>query len=574
MPRQKKPEELKKDELIEEAIAGIETGKYSNANEAAQKLGIPSNTLYRRLAGGKSRTEARQEQQHLTAAEEKALVQWLTRLIENGYPARHVFVREMAEEIRNRHVANINDNSIELVSYPSIGSSWVQRFLHRHQHLKTVIGVPIEAARMRDTSQEAIDNWFAAFVETIEEHNIMTENIYNMDETGFSIRTLQSAHVIIDKRMRKSFQAHPGRQEWVTSIECICADGTITSPFIIFKGEHISSAWIPKNAPHDWKFSCNSKGWTSNIHGLEWLRRCFEPATREKANGRTRLLICDGHDSHITGDFILHCIQNNIILLLLPPHSSHILQPLDVGLFGPLKTAMSSQLHRLIRTGVSRLQKVEWLHYYVLPWSIALTQKNIAAGWRGAGLFPFNPEKVQRFIPRPATPSPKAHVVLDSISLPSNPFDNSLITSSPPDATVLHTANIALKELVSHSGAVLHTPARRYVKRLGDTTERLRAENTILRHENQEMKDVLSARKERTTEKRIIIKHKRVVSTLQIYEDVAAAEAQTKAKKKRKGTRKYKQPSPEVDDKDMEESEAEDDDLEVELLDEIVVQRH
>jgi len=41
------------------------------------------------------------------------------------------------------------------------------------------------------------------------------------------------------------------------------------------------------------------------------------------------MLICDGHDSHITGDFIGHCMDNDILLMILPPHSSHLTQPLD-----------------------------------------------------------------------------------------------------------------------------------------------------------------------------------------------------------------------------------------------------
>lgn len=71
------------------------------------------------------------------------------------------------------------------------------------------------------------------------------------------------------------------------------------------------------------------------------------------------MLICDGHDSDITGDFIGHCMDNNILLMILPPHSSHLIQPLDVGVFGALKKVMASKIEPLLRTGVSRIQKVE-----------------------------------------------------------------------------------------------------------------------------------------------------------------------------------------------------------------------
>ena len=65
----------------------------------------------------------------------------------------------------------------------------------------------------------------------------------------------------------------------------------------------------------------------------------FEPQTRVKAGDQPRLLIVDGHGSHIRADFIAHCMENNIDLLVMPPHYSHLLQPLNVGVFSAFKRA-------------------------------------------------------------------------------------------------------------------------------------------------------------------------------------------------------------------------------------------
>ena len=108
----------------------------------------------------------------------------------------------------------------------------------------------------------------------------------------------------------------------------------------------------------------NTKGWTSNKHGLQWLHRCFEPATREKAGGKMHLLLCDSHESHVTPEFIIHCMFHNIVLLILPPHTSHLTQPLDIGIFSPLKRHMAEELHGIIMTEVACLQKVEWVSAY------------------------------------------------------------------------------------------------------------------------------------------------------------------------------------------------------------------
>jgi len=128
----------------------------------------------------------------------------------------------------------------------------------------------------------------------------------------------------------------------------LCGRGLI-APFIILKGDRVSVSWIPPSALElNWYFAASAKGWTNNDRGFEWLTKVFDPHTQEKAQSRTRLLICDGHDSHISAKFVAHCIENNICLFLLLPHSSHLLQPLDVGVFSPLKTAVSADLDQLI----------------------------------------------------------------------------------------------------------------------------------------------------------------------------------------------------------------------------------
>ena len=108
--------------------------------------------------------------------------------------------------------------------------------------------------------------------------------MYNMDETGFNIGDFEARHVVIDISVNSQYQAQPGQQEWVTSIECIYADGSSVSSVIIFTDETFVRQWMPKGFDSTWKVTNSVKGWTSNEHGLLWLKQCFEPATREKAN--------------------------------------------------------------------------------------------------------------------------------------------------------------------------------------------------------------------------------------------------------------------------------------------------
>ena len=169
--------------LVLQALEGISKKKWKSPAQAAKALGICRHTIARRLKGGKSIAQSREAAQLLIIPEEKALVGWITRLTMTGHPATHAFIRELAEEIREHRVGQINDE-MELVSYPSIGVSWVQTFLKRHSQLETTLSHAIEASRITTIRKAAMRKFFDDYQNVLAEEGINEEHTYNMDETG------------------------------------------------------------------------------------------------------------------------------------------------------------------------------------------------------------------------------------------------------------------------------------------------------------------------------------------------------------------------------------------------------
>ena len=163
---------------------------------------------------------------------------------------------------------------------------------------------------------------------------------------------------------------------------------------IIFKAQNTNSKWILTNTPLDQHFSTSTSSWTSNSHGFKQLQKVFEPESQKKAGNQPRLLIIDGHSSHITGDLIALCTQKNIDLLILPPHCSHLLQPLDVGVYRPLKRYHAQEVDQYTQAGITRIQRAHQVEIFIRIREKALTTQNIQAGWKGAGLITFNPRRV------------------------------------------------------------------------------------------------------------------------------------------------------------------------------------
>jgi hypothetical protein len=196
------------------------------------------------------------------------------------------------------------------------------------------------------------------------------------------------------QRRGKPKSMQPGNREWVTVIEGINAAGWAIPPFIIVTGKHHLRNWYEGSSlPADWAIATTQNGWTNNETGLEWLKH-FDEHTINRSVGQYRLLILDGHESHRSADFEAYCKEKKIITLYMPAHASHLLQPLDVGCFGPLKTAYGQEINRLIRCSINHITKTEFFPAFYAAHQATITESNIKGGFRGAGLAPFNPENV------------------------------------------------------------------------------------------------------------------------------------------------------------------------------------
>jgi hypothetical protein len=168
-----------------------------------------------------------------------------------------------------------------------------------------------------------------------------------------------------------------------------------SSHSVISNKVHVpNSAW-PATVSH------SASGWSNNELGLAWLQQVFEHHTAAKARRQWRLLIFDGHASHLTPDFFFEfCEAKRIMVMVYPPHSTHSLQPLDVVLFGPLSNHYTEELtQHLQRTqGLSRITKQDFYGHFWPAWSSTMTHELILKSFQTTGIWPMDASQVlQRF---------------------------------------------------------------------------------------------------------------------------------------------------------------------------------
>ena len=220
-----------------------------------------------------------------------------------------------------------------------------------------------------------------------------------MDEKGFAIGILKKTRRVVNIRLLKQGKlkgaGQDGNRSWVSMIGSICADGTYLPAGIIFKGQGgLQDTWVEEfDADNEIAYFCSTpSGYTNEDIAFLWLSRTFDRATREKANGRWRVLWVDGHNSHINMRFLNWCHNNRIFVAMFPSHATHRLQPLDISCFSPLATRYNQHLNAWLAKhgGIITLGQRDFYGLFKPALIEAFTAKNIKSGWKKTGIHPFD----------------------------------------------------------------------------------------------------------------------------------------------------------------------------------------
>lgn len=140
-------------------------------------------------------------------------------------------------------------------------------------------------------------------------------------------------------------------------------------------------------------YGLSEKGWIDHELFKGWLGRHFYTHV---VAGCPLLLLLDGHSSHYEPESLRCAKENDVIMFALPPHSSHDSQPLDLSVFGPLKTHWEDVCHGFMQQHPGRLvTKYSFSELFAKAWVRAVTPANVIAGFQKAGIYPFNPKAIK-----------------------------------------------------------------------------------------------------------------------------------------------------------------------------------
>lgn len=216
-------------------------------------------------------------------------------------------------------------------------------------------------------------------------------DIYNLDETGLT--TVQVPCKVVSTKGKKQVGATASQERGELSTLCCAAsaNGGFIPPFMIFPRVNMKQCFLNGTSPGTKGIATKSGYMNSQIFAEEYLP-FFVTQTR-CSKERPVLLILDNHSSHISLKAVEFCRNSGIIILTLPPHTSHKLQPLDRTVFGPLKTYFNRAMDEWMRSHPGRCVTIyEVGQIASKAFERSLSQSNIMAGFRCTGIFPMNSE--------------------------------------------------------------------------------------------------------------------------------------------------------------------------------------
>ena len=372
------------------AMEAVKSGEMG-VNRAALEYGVPKTSLKDRISGRVKHGKNPGPCPLLTNEEENELASFLTKTCKMGQGKTKQDVLYIVKRIVEKKQAEKEKEE----PFKFSGEGWWQGFMKRHSKLSLRCSDPLSYCRSNAVTKESLDNYFTLLKETLEKNNLMDRNacIYNMDETGMPLDSKQLKRVA-PRGFKKVHGPSSGNKTQITILACANAMGNMLPPMVIFKGERFNHDWVKGEVPNT-LYGMSPNGWIDQELFTEWLQKLFIPSI---PSTRPVLLLLDGHSSHFNPEAIKIAAEAEIILFCLPPHTTHVAQPLDVSFFGPLKKHWSKVCHSYMTDNPGRVvTKFQFCSLLNQAWFKAINPATIISGFRKVGVCPFNATAIQPY---------------------------------------------------------------------------------------------------------------------------------------------------------------------------------
>ena len=331
-----------------------------------------------------------------THAEELALIEHIKEMSELGYGYSTVQLQYIAGDLA--HVLG------KRPSNKALSKIWLTGFLYRWsdritRFLDSDSTSSLKSNHTKSSSRETIDKYHINLKTILEEYELQDKPqfIYNLDETVIQSENTPPELVAPRKNKPQAITLPRLTAYTTTMIACVNGVGKSIPPYFVFKGKH-SDPKLMNGASLGAKGVMSDSGWSTSMIVRYYLEDHFLPHVRKDSDKKQPiLLICDGHLSHISSHINEWANSNNVILFVLPAHTSHLLQPLDVSVFGPFKKYYYSECAAYMKSNIGQtITRYKVCEMACKAYLKAMTPENIISGFKKTQIYPCSTVAVKK----------------------------------------------------------------------------------------------------------------------------------------------------------------------------------
>lgn len=373
------------EEALQQAIEAIAKGM--SIRSAGKEFNIPESTLRNRRKRNIFGKTSMGPESQLGVDAEKKLSLHITKLQAVGFAPTQRDVRtlayNLAEALGKKHTFHKEKKMA--------GKCWFTSFLRRHPELSVRKAQGISRARTEGMNREEIQHYFSLLAEILAQNDLFDKPacIWNCDEIGVQLNNEPGKVVAVKGSKDVHVVTSAEKGETITILACCSAEGQFLPPYCIFKGVYAKPQHL-KGAPPGTVIKMRKESAYINTElFMNWIREHFIP---RKPAGKN-LLILDGHASHMNSvDMLQLASDHDIVILCLPSHTTHYLQPLDRVVFKPFKTYFKNACAKLVATrrGTGRITRDDFGELLNSGWSRAATVNLATTAFRATGIYPLN----------------------------------------------------------------------------------------------------------------------------------------------------------------------------------------
>jgi hypothetical protein len=376
---------------IEKALKAMKNTGLS-LRKAAAAYGIPVATLGRKKNINPDKTKNKTGPETvLSSKEEDDIVKWVLYRADIGVPVTKTELLDCVQ----KYVQTVDKKTPFTDDRPS--RHWYEGFRKRHPELS--IRKPQHLSTTRAAvSREDLQEWFINSEKYLQSKNLLNippTRIFNCDESSILLCP-DAESVLAEKGSRAVYKIVDGGKEALTVLFMYRADGTRAPPMLMYSYKKSVPKKIVDNTPTGWGIGVSDSGWMTTETFYEYITNVFYPWLVNENTEFPIILFMDNHSSHLNLPLVTFCREKQIELVMLPPNSTHIMQPLDISFFHPFKETWKKCVPKWKnQQGVAHIKKEDFPLVLKFTLDCMKNEKNVVmSGFRGSGLFPFDSKAV------------------------------------------------------------------------------------------------------------------------------------------------------------------------------------